>query len=80
MRVLQLEDVKKIGGAEFQEMGDFVLHTSVAPRIYELPDGFDLIEMLYKRIFNPVDAAADAEAAQIEEYKRQGKIIIEMPI
>ncbi|MBI2792023.1 MAG: hypothetical protein HYX61_08695 [Gammaproteobacteria bacterium] len=80
MRALQLEEVKNVSGAEFQEMGDFVLHTTHATRIYDLPDEFDLIEMIYNRIFNPVDVAAEAEAAQIEEYKRQGKIIIEMPL
>jgi hypothetical protein len=76
MRELKIKEVIAVSGAELQVMGDFVLRSSSHQRIYELPDEFDLIEMLYNRIFNPVDKAAELEAAQIEEYRRQGKIIV----
>ena len=76
MRELKIKEVMQVSGAELHVMGDFVLRSNSHQRIYELPDGFDLIEMLYNRFFPPVDRAAEEEAALIEEYKRQGKIIV----
>jgi hypothetical protein len=78
MRELKIEEAKNVGGAELQVMGDYVLQSTYQLKSLEIPDEVDLFQMIYNQIFNPVDIAAEKEAKLIEEYKRQGKKILQV--